>query len=106
MVIKVGGSLMTTIPAKPPKGVQHAVFLAGHYISIQLSAPSNSWLKLQEIVGNWHLPFVASKQIVPPVLVSFSVHFFKIMDGIVVTDMRTAAASAVATKVRYIHLPY
>lgn len=55
MVIEVGGSLMTLItPAKPP---------------IQLSTPANSWLKLQQIVGNWHLPFVASKQIVPPVVV-------------------------------------
>ena len=31
MVIKVGGSLMTITPAKPPKGVQCVVFLDGHH---------------------------------------------------------------------------
>ena len=69
MVIKVGGSLMTLItPAKPPKGVTTCGFPRWSS-PIQLSTPANSWLKLQQIVGNWHLPFVASKQIEPPVLV-------------------------------------
>ena len=69
MVIKVGSSLMTLItPAKPPKGVTTCGFPRWSS-PIQLSTPANSWLKLQQIVGNWHLPFVASKQIEPPVVV-------------------------------------